>query len=48
MANFDAKVYNKNDYQNYDVKILKTNFNLDRIQTLYSNLSSLNLFELMN
>ena len=43
---FDAKVYNKNDYQNYDVKILKTNFNLDRIQTLYSNLSSLNLFEL--
>ena len=43
---FDAKVYNKNDYQNYDIKILKTNFNLDRIQTLYSNLSSLNLFEL--
>ncbi len=43
---FDAKIYNKNDYTNYDTKNLKTNFNLDRIQTLYSNLSSLSLIEL--
>ena len=39
------KIYKKNNYQikNYE---LETNFNYERIQTLYSNLSSLNLFQL--
>ena len=43
---YDAKIYKKNNYQikkNYE---LETNFNYERIQTLYSNLSSLNLFQL--
>ena len=46
MLIFDAKIYYKNDYIDYDINYLTTNFNLDRIQTLYSNLSSLSLMEL--
>ena len=42
----DAKVYQKNNYKNENKLKLDTNFDLERIQTLYSNLYSLNLFEL--
>ncbi len=42
----NAKIYQKNNYEFRELIILKTNFNLERIQTLFSNLSSLNLFEL--
>ena len=43
---FDAKIYNKNDYELKEKLNLKTNFDYERIQSLYSNLSSLNLYEL--
>ncbi len=43
---FDAKIFEKNIYQNKKETTLNTNFNFERIQTLYSNLSSLNIFEL--
>ena len=39
-------IYKKNNYENKDMLYLNTNFNSERIQTLYSNLSSLNLYEL--
>ena len=42
----DAKVYQNNNYKNEKLIYLKTNFDLDRVQTLYSNLSALNLYEL--
>ena len=42
----NAKVYNKNDYKNEDFLNLKTNFDVNRIQSLYSNLSALNFIEL--
>ena len=42
----NAKVYKENDYVNEDQLYLKTNFDLKRIQTLYSNLSALSLIEL--
>ena len=42
----DAKIYIKNDYTENENIYLKTNFDLDRIQKLYSNLSSLNLIQL--
>ena len=42
----NAKVYNKNDYENEDILNLKTNFDVNRIQSLYSNLSALNFIEL--
>ncbi len=42
----NAKVYNKNDYKNEDILNLKTNFDVNRIQSLYSNLSALNFIEL--
>ena len=42
----DAKIYQKNNYTTQQILNLKTNFDLKRIQTLYSNLSALNLFEL--
>tara|TARA_Y100000768_G_scaffold306336_1_gene240346 strand:- start:234 stop:1241 length:1008 start_codon:yes stop_codon:yes gene_type:complete len=43
---FDAKVYEGNNYKNYKTFSIETNFDLKRINTLYSNLSSLNLLEL--
>ncbi len=43
---FDAKVYEGNNYENYENLIIETNFDLKKINSLYSNLSSLNLFEL--
>ena len=42
----EAKIFNSNEYQYKKSFILNTNFNLERIQTLYSNLSSLNLLAL--
>ena len=42
----DAKIYVKNNYTENKSIYLKTNFDLDRIQKLYSNLSSLNLIQL--
>ena len=41
-----AKIYKNNDYIKNDILNLKTNFDVDRIQTLYSNLSALNFIEL--
>ena len=41
-----AKVYKNNNYNYIEKLNLETNFNSERIQTLYSNLSALNLFEL--
>ena len=49
--NYNAKIYNRNDYEIRDVLEIKTNFDYKRIKTLYSNLSSLSilqLFELRN
>ncbi|WP_440652711.1 LptF/LptG family permease [Candidatus Pelagibacter sp. HIMB1542] len=43
---YDAKIYKKNNYVIQKKLELKTNFNLQRIKTLYSNLSSLNLIKL--
>ncbi len=42
----DAKVYQGNNYVNFKNLTIDTNFDLKRINSLYSNLSSLNLFEL--
>ena len=42
----EAKIYQNNNYKNEKLIYLKTNFDLDRVQTLYSNLSALNLYEL--
>jgi len=43
---YDAKIYKKNNYVVKNKLNLKTNFDLERIKSLYSNLSSLNLIEL--
>ena len=43
---FDSRIYQQNNYIDQPQIKLSTNFNLDRIQSLYSNLSALNLFEL--
>ena len=43
---FDAKVYEKNNYATFETFSLNTNFDLRRINSLYSNLSSLNLLGL--
>ena len=43
----DAKVYEKNNYSSFKTFSLNTNFDLKRINSLYSNLSSLNLFGLL-
>ena len=43
---YNAKIYNKNDYELREILEIKTNFDYQRIQTLYSNLSSLNIFQL--
>ena len=42
----NPRIYQLNNYVDKSEIQLKTNFDLNRIQTLYSNLSSLNLFEL--
>ena len=42
----NPKIYQKNNYINEDKIFLQTNFDLNRIKTLYSNLSALNLLEL--
>ena len=44
---FDAKVYENNNYSVFKTFSLNTNFDLKRINSLYSNLSSLNLFGLI-
>ena len=43
---FDAKIYKKNNYENIEQISLKTNFDYKRIQSLYSNLSALSIFQL--
>ena len=43
---YNAKIYKKNEYKDVPVINLKTNFDYKRIQSLYSNLSSLNIFQL--
>ncbi len=43
---YNAKIFKKNDYETIDLLRFKTNFNLERIQTLFSNLSSLNILAL--
>ena len=42
----DAKVYEKNEYSNNEMLYLKTNFDLKKIQSLFSNMSALNFVEL--
>ncbi len=42
----DAKIYKQNNYTTENKINLKTNFNSERIQSLYSNLSSLSLYEI--
>ena len=42
----DVKIYNKNNYEVQKLLKLNTNFDHKRIQTLYSNLSSLSIFKL--
>ena len=43
---YDARVYEGNNYKRFKDFKIDTNFDLKRINSLYSNLSSLNLFEL--
>ena len=43
---YDAKIYDKNNYDFQKLLVLNTNFNYKRVQTLYSNLSSLNFKQL--
>ena len=43
---YEAKIYEKNNYKNKNILKFKTNFDYHRIQTLYSNLSSFNIFQL--
>ncbi len=43
---YDPKIYKKNNYENKEIIVLNTNFNYKRIQSLYSNLTSLSVFEL--
>ena len=43
---YDAKIYRKNNYETKSNLKLITNFDQERIQSLYSNLSSLNIIEL--
>ena len=42
----DAKIYEENDYSYIKLLYLKTNFDFNRIQSLYSNLSALSFVEL--
>ena len=43
---FNAKIYNNNNYELREVLKINTNFDYKRIKTLYSNLSSLSVFQL--
>ena len=43
---YDTKILEKNNYQVKKVFKMKTNFNYKRINSLYSNLSALNIFQL--
>ena len=43
---YDVKVYDKNNYEIKEQLDIKTNFDYKRIQTLYSNLSSLSFIQL--
>ncbi len=45
---YDAKIYKKNNYELKKVISIKTNFDFITIQSLYSNLSSLSIFELID
>ena len=42
----NAKIYKKNNYESVDKINIQTNFDYKRIQSLYSNLSALSIFEL--
>jgi len=44
---YNAKIYKNNNYQYKEILNFKTNFDYNRIQTLYSNLSSFDLFQLI-
>ena len=44
---FNAKIYQKNNYFTQEVLEINTNFDYKRINSLYSNLSSLNILELL-
>ena len=44
---YNAKIYNENNYSKQSLLELNTNFDHKRIQTLYSNLSSLNIFQIL-
>ncbi len=44
---YDAKTYKKNNYTIEEILEINTNFDYKRINSLYSNLSSLNIFELI-
>ena len=43
---YNVKIYDKNNYEIREKLNIKTNFDYKRIQTLYSSLSSFNIFEL--
>ena len=43
----NGTIYEKNSYENKEFIKIQTNFDLKRIQTLYSNLSALNLIDLI-
>ena len=43
---FKPKIYKKNEYKNEELIILNSNFDVNRIKTLYSNLTALNFLEL--
>lgn len=42
----DAKIYEKNNYKKEEMVKLQTNFDYKKIQSLYSNLSSLSIYDL--
>ena len=44
---FDAKVFDKNTKQKFDILEMKTNFDYLLVQSLFSNLSSLSILELL-
>ena len=44
---YEAKIFKKNEYEIKKNLEFETNFNLERIRTLYSNLSSLNILNLI-
>ena len=44
---YDAKIYQKNYYEIKDLTTLATNFDYKRINSLYSNLNSLNILKLL-